>query len=75
MRCNQCEALMINGIYCHEIGCPNKGARVIDGEWVKYFQCRECGCDARADTGCDCQTPICDEFDYPEHDSMFSNRE
>jgi hypothetical protein len=22
-RCDQCVALMINGIYCHEIGCPN----------------------------------------------------
>jgi hypothetical protein len=22
--CNQCEALMINGIYCHETGCPNR---------------------------------------------------
>lgn len=20
--CNQCEALTINGVYCHEIGCP-----------------------------------------------------
>ena len=21
--CDQCEALMINGVYCHEAGCPN----------------------------------------------------
>ena len=21
-QCDQCEALMINGVYCHEIGCP-----------------------------------------------------
>jgi len=21
-RCDQCEALMINGVYCHETGCP-----------------------------------------------------
>lgn len=20
--CDQCEALMINGVYCHETGCP-----------------------------------------------------
>jgi hypothetical protein len=20
--CTQCEALMVNGVYCHEIGCP-----------------------------------------------------
>lgn len=23
-KCDQCEALMINGVYCHEHGCPNK---------------------------------------------------
>lgn len=23
MTCNQCEALMINGVFCHETGCPN----------------------------------------------------
>ena len=34
MRCNQCEALMINGLYCHEIGCPNWKKVKIDGEWV-----------------------------------------
>jgi len=21
--CDQCEALMINGVYCHEHGCPD----------------------------------------------------
>ena len=23
MRCNQCEEVMINGVRCHETGCPN----------------------------------------------------
>ena len=23
-QCTQCEALMINGVYCHETGCPNQ---------------------------------------------------
>jgi len=23
VRCSQCEALVINGIACHETGCPN----------------------------------------------------
>ncbi len=23
IRCSQCEALCINGVACHEIGCPN----------------------------------------------------
>jgi hypothetical protein len=32
--CDQCEALMIQSVYCHEIGCPNAGKVKIDGEWV-----------------------------------------
>ena len=23
VRCSQCEALVINGVPCHELGCPN----------------------------------------------------
>jgi hypothetical protein len=26
MHCDQCEFLFINGIGCHETGCPNQGA-------------------------------------------------
>jgi hypothetical protein len=22
--CSQCEAMVINGVACHEIGCPNR---------------------------------------------------
>ena len=37
-RCNSCEALMINGVYCHEAGCPDA--------WRDYTsECAECGCD------------------------------
>jgi len=32
--CNQCQALMINGVYCHETGCPNTHKFKVDGEWV-----------------------------------------
>jgi len=36
--CNQCQALMINGVYCHEIGCPIA--------WKDYSkECDSCGCD------------------------------
>ena len=35
--CTQCEALMINGTYCHETGCPIA--------WQDYPpQCGWCGC-------------------------------
>ena len=37
-RCDQCEAAMINGLYCHETGCPN--ARPLRR---RYVECRECG--------------------------------
>ena len=33
MTCNQCEACMINGVYCHETGCPNQDKVKVDGEW------------------------------------------
>jgi hypothetical protein len=32
VRCSQCEALVINGVPCHEHGCPNRPP-----------VCRECG--------------------------------
>lgn len=35
--CDSCEALMINGVYCHETGCPEA--------WRDYDrECEECGC-------------------------------
>lgn len=37
-RCDSCEALMINGVYCHETGCPNA--------WMgKKKHCFQCGFD------------------------------
>ena len=34
--CNSCEALMINGRYCHELGCP-------DSWQGKAIECAWCG--------------------------------
>jgi len=47
VRCSQCEALVISGVAAHETGCPNV---------VRYVDCFECGCEVRADVGCDCQS-------------------
>ena len=34
--CDSCEALMINGVLCHEFGCPD--------DWEGYeVECRWCG--------------------------------
>ena len=41
MRCLQCEALMINGVFCHETGCPNSH---LDANRKPYAKdCLECG--------------------------------
>lgn len=34
MRCGSCIAIRINGVFCHEQGCPEKG---------RYKRCLECG--------------------------------
>lgn len=34
-RCDSCEMLSINGLACHETGCPEA--------WVEPRECRECG--------------------------------
>lgn len=59
MRCDQCEALMINGVYRHETGCKYaKG----NWQWDDYNQCLRlyvdchiCGCEVEVGTCCDCQ--------------------
>jgi hypothetical protein len=53
MPCNQCEMLSINGVPCHETGCPNMGARWDEDSqtWIKQKSCFVCGytCDATED--------------------------
>lgn len=46
MRCDSCEMLMINGVPCHERGCPRGGDRYDSDTqtWVAQYVCRECGC-------------------------------
>lgn len=54
MRCDQCEASMINGVFCHETGCPNTKKRY-DHEsdtWIKQRKCFECGCFVDAEEEC-----------------------
>jgi hypothetical protein len=53
-RCDQCEALVINGVYCHETGCPNSRSRfdAESGEWIKQRECFECGCTVDANDPC-----------------------
>jgi hypothetical protein len=55
MNCDQCEALMIQGVYCHETGCPNQHKRYLYGAWIRVVACFECGCEVEEGTACDCQ--------------------
>lgn len=69
IRCDQCQMLSINGVPCHETGCPNSGARY-DFEtdaWVKQRVCFECGCTVDADSPC-CSADV-------ESDSLQSSDE
>lgn len=55
MRCPQCEAAMINGIFCHETGCPNTHARydVETDSWIAQYTCSICGYQHDVGTPCD----------------------
>lgn len=54
--CNQCEALMINGVYCHEIGCPNS--------WMgEIRECKWCGNEFN---------PLCQEAEFCGDDCRIS---
>lgn len=49
---------MINGVFCHETGCPNSRKTYRYGAWILILECNECGCDVEAGTVCDCQEPM-----------------
>jgi len=54
VRCDQCEMVSINGVACHEMGCPNRNARrdLDTGEWVRQYTCFTCGFQADNGTVC-----------------------
>lgn len=54
IRCDSCESLMINGLFCHETGCPNTNARYdADSEtWIRQRECFACGCTVDYDDQC-----------------------
>ncbi len=45
MKCNQCNPVMINGVFCHESGCPNQGKKWNNDtqEFMTVYACQECG--------------------------------
>lgn len=65
MQCDQCEAARINGVFCHEIGCPNSRKTWIPEreQWIRFVECFNCGYEVEAGTTCDCQEPMEEEQD------------
>lgn len=73
--CDQCEVLFINGVKCHEHGCPSAYKDEIR-------ECKDCGCDFEPEssrqTFCnDClNPPVFDDDDIdPEDDFEFDQLE
>ena len=57
MMCDQCQAIAINGINCHEQGCPNYWMDPLTGEPYQK-ECKECGCKFTPD---DQDQELCDD--------------
>lgn len=54
MRCDQCVAVMINRVFCHEAGCPNTKSRYdeSEGRWIRQVKCFTCGSTVDAGEPC-----------------------
>ena len=57
MKCDQCEMLSINGVACHEIGCPNSKKTWVEErqEWDFFIECFVCGYEVEEGEPCSCQ--------------------
>lgn len=59
--CDQCQAAVINGVFCHETGCPNIA--------LQPRQCRECGQVFKPESRFHVVGPCCTDTDEHECDS------
>ena len=55
-QCDQCEAVMFNGMRCHETGCPDawvdyttRDLGLCEAEEIAGAECQMCGCDFKPD--------------------------
>jgi hypothetical protein len=61
MQCQSCELLRINGVVCHETGCPDA--------WKDYdIPCFQCGCDFRPEERGQRLCPDCNSDGIPDDD-------
>jgi hypothetical protein len=72
VNCDQCSASMINGVFCHETGCPNQKKRYDAEEdcWIAQYNCLECGnmCDEGTNC-CGANYLYDDDEDTPDEDA------
>jgi hypothetical protein len=54
IHCDQCQALMINGTFCHETGCANARKTWNGEEWVRMVKCLNCDYAFEEGSGHDC---------------------
>ena len=57
--CDQCEVLTINGVACHETGCPNSHLDPVTNKPLER-ECDECGQRFTPDEGVRANTHFCD---------------
>ena len=57
IKCDQCDSATINGLPCHETGCPNHHIDLATGKPYP-IECRECGCDFQPNSN---EQIYCDE--------------
>lgn len=68
MHCDQCNAAMIQGVFCHETGCPNS-RKTWDPEsecWRTGVACWQCGEIVFEGEVCCCYDPLEDCIETPE---------
>lgn len=53
-KCDQCEAVVINGVFCHETGCPNTKKQWDGEQWIAVYVCDICGYDVPEGESCSC---------------------
>jgi hypothetical protein len=55
MQCDQCQMLSIQGVPCHERGCPNaRKTWFPDRGWVRMAECWDCGGEVEEGEACSC---------------------
>jgi 3-oxoacyl-[acyl-carrier-protein] synthase III len=54
MKCDKCDSMIVNGVFCHEFGCENSNKRYNkeDDIWEQLYFCDGCGADVLEDETC-----------------------